>query len=153
MIFARTKTPYGFLIRLGEWLKFRKCSFNHVAVVGERGIIQATLKGVTDDQPIDPKWEYVVIAPPCDRAKLLEFVNAQVGSKYSFLTILSIALDILSWNWTPALSNSSRQSWICSGLVGEGMRYGGWLHEFVNVYTVTPQALFESVAVSGEDVQ
>ena len=113
---------------------------------GTAYIIQATLRGVTDSAPLGSlKGTVIIMSPPCDRDKLLEFCRAQVGAKYSFLTILSIACDIVSWNWVPAVMNSYRQSWICSGLVCEGLRYGGWLHQFVNLYVVTPQQAFESL--------
>jgi hypothetical protein len=110
-------------------------------------IIQAKFKGVTNTGTID-FYEYVTMSPPDEvfRNKLLEFCRAQVGSRYSFLTILSIAFDIVSWNWVPAVMNSYRQSWICSGLVCEGMRYGGWLHPWVNLYLVTPQQAYDVLA-------
>lgn len=135
----------GWLIRVGEFLKFRKCAWDHMFVIGENGIVQATLKGVTDNQPINPKWEYVLVTPPCDVEKMMEFLEAQVGIKYSWLTILSIAFDILTWNWVPSLMNSYRPSWICSGLACESLRYGGWFHEWTNVYLVTPQQAFTAL--------
>ena len=141
----------GHLIRVGEWLKFRKCEWNHMFILdcpalgGDWYVLQATLQGVTHSGLLSELGTYVTMAPPCDREKLLKFCRAQVGTRYSFLTILSIAFDILTWNFVPAFMNSYRQSWICSGLVCEGLRYGGWLHQFVNVYTVTPQQAFESL--------
>ena len=158
--FAHTKGILGRLIRLGEWLKGRGSEWNHCFVIDritEEGayIIQATLRGVTDSallSDVAPGGTYITFSPPCDREKLLEFAKAQVGARYSFLTILSIAIDIVSWNWVPSLMNSYRQSWVCSGLLCEGMRYGGWLHEWVNIYTVTPQQAYDAlVAVSIQD--
>jgi hypothetical protein len=97
---------------------------------------------------VAPGGEYITFPPPSDvdRKKLLEFSRAQVGSHYSFLTILSIAFDIVTWNWVPAVMNSYRQSWICSGLLCEGLRYGGWLHQWVNVYTISPQQAYDVLA-------
>ena len=148
--FSRTTTISGRLIRLGEWLKGRRAEYNHAFVVdriqnGVVYIIQAKFHGVTDSMDLrDLPGTYMIMAPPSevDRDKLLAFVRAQVGAKYSFLTILSIAFDILTWNWVPSVMNSYRASWICSGLVCEGLRYGGWLHPWINLYCVTPQQAF-----------
>jgi hypothetical protein len=154
--FARTTGVMGRLIRFGELLKGKPGSeWNHQFIVdrqidGEWYIIQATMRGVTDTAKladVAPGGKYVTMSPPteCDRAKILEFNRAQVGDKYSFLTILSIAFDILTWNFVPAFMNSYRQSWVCSGLVNESMRYAGWLHEYINVYLVTPQQGFNAL--------
>ena len=150
--FARTTGIMGRLIRLGEWLKFRKSDYNHMFVVAEDGIhiIQATLRGVTDTAlltDVAPGGKYFTMSAPSevDIAKLLEFCRAQVGSKYSFLTIMSIAFDTLTWNWVPALMNSYRQSWVCSGLTCEALRYGGWLFQVVNIYTITPQTAYDAL--------
>ena len=148
--FARTNGFYGHLIRLGEWLKLRKSEWNHMFIVdcpalgGDWYLIQATLQGVTHSGLLSEiKGSYITMAPPCDREKVLQFARKQVGTRYSFLTILSIAFDILSWNWVPSLMNSYRPSWICSGLACESLRYGGWLHEWTNVYLVTPQQAYD----------
>ena len=154
--FARTTGWMGRLIRLGEWLKGRGSEWNHMfildcpALAGDWYIIQATLRGVTHNallSEVAPGGKYVTFAPPSevDRKKLLAFCRAQVGSHYSLLTIMSIAVDTLTWNWVPALMNSYRESWICSGLVCEGLRYGGWLHDWVNLYLVTPQQAYDSL--------
>ena len=148
--FAHTKGIMGRLIRFGEMLKGKRGKeWNHQFVVdrqinGEWYIIQAKFSGVSDSCKLDdvaPGGYFMTVAPPreCDRAKILEFNRAQVGATYSVLTILSIAIDIVTWNWVPALMNSYRQSWVCSGLVNESLRYAGWLHQWVDLYTVTPQ--------------
>jgi hypothetical protein len=140
-------------IRLGEFLKGRRHVWNHCCVVdrfenGHWHIIQAELKGVTDTcrlEDVAPGGRYVVLAPPANRAKILEFNRSQVGTKYSLLTIFSDAFDIVTWSWVPMLSNARKRSWVCSGLVGESLRYGGWLYQFVNVYAVMPQQLFDAL--------
>ncbi len=149
IVFAHNKGWMAKLIRLGEWIKFHESEWNHECVVdrfenGEWYVIQAEIRGVTDTcKLIDvaPGGKFIVVEPPieCDREKILEFNRAQVGTRYSLLTILAIAIDIVTWNWVPAFSNSRRRSWVCSGLVNESMRYAGWLYEWVNIYIVTPQ--------------
>jgi hypothetical protein len=75
-----------------------------------------------------------------DKEKMLKFAEHQVGDHYSFLTILSIALDIATPNWFPAFRRSG--TWICSALAGESLRAGGWIHDWGDVYTVTPAQLW-----------
>jgi hypothetical protein len=143
------------LIRLGEWIKFHQSEYNHWFIVdrfenGEWYVIQAEIRGVTNTcklTDVAPGGKYVTMAPPegCDRDKILEFNRGQVGTHYSLLTILAIAIDILSWNWVPALTNSHKRSWICSALVAESLRYAGWLYEWINIYTVMPQAGYDAV--------
>jgi len=57
--FARTNGVMGKLIRVGEWLKWRECEFNHTFVVVAAGntydevwIVQAELRGAF---PM-PRW-------------------------------------------------------------------------------------------------
>ncbi|HWD97367.1 MAG TPA: hypothetical protein VG246_13180 [Acidimicrobiales bacterium] len=151
--FAHTKGLMGRLIRLGEALKGKLGSeWNHQFVVdrivdGVPYIIQATFEGVTDTAPLSmvaPGGRYITMPPPpeVDRGKLLEFCRSEVGTKYSLLSDVAIGIDILSWNWVPALMNSYRRTWQCAGLINEGMRFGGWLHQWVNCNTVTPQMGF-----------
>ena len=142
----------GRLIRLGEHIRFKRGSeWNHMFVVsdevdvdGTPFVIQATLRGVTDTCRLDQValgGHYITMPPPdaCDRHELLVFAKAQVGVEYGILTILAIALDIVTWDWFPAFRGARKLSWICSALACESMRYAGWLHNFVNIYTVTPQ--------------
>jgi hypothetical protein len=152
--FARTKGVMGALIRLGEWLKLRKSTYNHQFVIdqdapgGDWYIIQATLRGVTNHgllSTVAPGGKYVTMAPPSkvDRDKLLKFARAQVGLRYGYWTILAIAIDTVSWQWFPAFRGARKSSWICSALVCEALRYGGWLHDWLDVYTITPQQAFD----------
>ena len=149
LVFAHNKGWMAKLIRLGEWLKLRQSEWNHECIVdrfedGHWYVIQAELRGVTDTcrlEDVAPGGRYVVEPPPegADPAKILEFNRAQVGTRYSILTIVAIAVDVVTWNWVPAFSNSRKRSWICSGLVNESLRYAGWLYEWTNIYVVTPQ--------------
>jgi hypothetical protein len=153
--FARTTGIMGRLIRLGEWLKFRQSEFNHMFIVsdgvdekGEPLIIQATIRGVTGSAPLNtvaPGGQFVILTLPAgvDPQKVLEFAKSQIGTEYGVLTILAIALDILSFSWVPAFMGSRKPSWICSGLSCEALRFGGWLHEWVNLYTVMPPQAYD----------
>ena len=157
IVFCHTTGVLGKAIRVGEWLRFKRGSeWNHVAIIDriENGvpyIIQAEAKGVTSDKPLDsiaPNGHYIIVKQPegIDRFKTLEFARAQVGKPYGFLTIAFLVIDILTPNWFPAFRR--KRSWICSALVMESLRYGGWFHDWDDIYIVTPAqahiALFQS---------
>jgi hypothetical protein len=146
---AHTNDLMGKLIRVGESLRGKRGSeWNHQfivdsPVVGEDDwyVIQATIHGVTDTGRLSEFPTFVTKRPPheADAAKILLFARTQVGVNYGFLTILAIAIDIVTWDWFPSFRGARNQSWICSALVEESLRYAGWLHDFTNIYTVTPQ--------------
>lgn len=156
--FSFNKGLMGRLIRFGEWLKGKFGSeWNHEFVVskfedGEWWIIQATMKGVIETKLKDvaPGGRYITMPPPteCDRAKILAFNYAELGVRYSVLSDVAIGVDIVTWNWVPSLMNSYKRTWNCSGLVNESLRYAGMLHQWINIYTVTPQMGFDVLTQS-----
>lgn len=106
-------------------------------------VIQAELRGVTSTRTLDevaPGGSFELINPPpgVDAERFLFFLRSQVGVRYGVLTILAIALDILTWNWFPSFRGARKNSWICSALVLEALRLGGWYHEWRNIYQATP---------------
>lgn len=153
--FARTTGPMGILIRFGEWLKFRRSSVNHMFIldrqVGEDWyVIQATIRGVTDSMKLsDVAPGGKVWLKPCpdgvDRDRVLQFARSQVGLKYGWLTIAAIAIDILTWNWVPSFRAARHPSWICSALACESLRFGGWLHQWLDIYAVFPQEALKAL--------
>jgi len=125
----------------------RYAEWNHVAVLdrqvdGEWYIIQAEASGVTCDKKLDsvaPGGNYEIIPLPigADRTKFLKFVRAQVGDKYSWLSIFSAAFDM----WLPdAICLRKGFTWICSGLVAAALWFAGFepLMKLNDVYTCTP---------------
>jgi hypothetical protein len=162
--FSHNTKPMARCIQFGEWLKLREREYNHEFVVdrvnqfGVATIIQATLSGVTDTmdlREVAPGGSFTILTPPpsVDVEKLLEFCRSQVGIQYSILTIAALALDIVSWNWVPTFMNAHRPSWICSGLINEGLRYGGWLHQWTNIYTVMPQQGYDALTAENWTVR
>lgn len=107
---------------------------NHVAVLyekqpdGDWTVLQATAHGVTDDgllSDITPRGSHEVISLPlsCDRAKFLSYLKAHVGDRYSWLSVLSCAADIL----LPESVDLRRAgTFMCSGLVANALQYGGF---------------------------
>jgi len=151
IVFAHSNGLMGRAIRFGEFLRWRKGShWNHACVVsrvdkdGVAYVIQADIKGVNEAR-LDSVGQYVIIELPArvNRNKVLSFTKAQVGSKYGILSILSIVTDIITPNWFPSMRR--KNSWICSAVTGEALRYGGWLHNWADIYTVTPAQLFDAL--------
>ena len=154
IIFAHSKGVISRAIRIGEWLRWRKGShYNHVAIVDRVVkdvvyVIQAESRGVTGknhfqrtlDQ-VCPGGEYTVMKPPSrvSRVKILSFAREQVGSKYGFFTIASLVINIITPQW---MTFRWSDSWICSAVTGEALRYAGWLHQWPDVYQVTPAQLY-----------
>lgn len=151
IVFAHSNGIIGRTIRLAERLRWHRGSmYNHVAIVswvhdGVAYVTQAEPRGVTNDKPLSSVGEYTLVAPPkdVDKEQMLRFATSQIGKRYSFLSILSIIVDILTPNWFPAVRNAD--TWICSALVAESLRAGGWLHNWPDVYIVTPAQLFQTL--------
>lgn len=157
--FARTHGAMGWLIRLGTWLKFHKAEYNHEFVVdrivdGVPYIIQATLRGVTDSArlvDVAPGGTYTLVSPPpeVDIDKFLTFCRKQVGVEYGMLTIMAIAIDLLSWSWVPAFRGARENSWECAALINEGLRFGGWYHNWISIYDIIPDEGYNALISDG----
>jgi hypothetical protein len=93
-------------------------------------------------QSIRPKDRIVKVPTGCDRAEVLTFLRAQVGAKYGFLTILSILVTELSPKFVNVMLPNT---WICSAVVAEGLRFGGWYHASGDIYQISPDELWCSL--------
>lgn len=149
IVFAHSNGIIGRLIRLAERLRWKRGShWNHACVIsrvdenGTAYVIQADIRGVNEAR-LDSVGEYVLIAPPCNRDKVLEFTKLQVGSGYGIGTILSIAIDVITPEWFPAIRRDD--TWICSAVTAEALRYAGWLQPWGDIYTVTPSQLWDAL--------
>ena len=149
---ARTTGVMGRLIQFGTWLRFRRCDFNHQFAVDDRVdadgvpfIIQATMHGVTNtmrlDQVAGKRGRYVTMSPPpeVDRARFLEFLHRQVGVEYDLLTDLAIGIDTVTWQSFPAFRGARKPSWQCAALINEGLRWAGWWHDWIDIYSMFPE--------------
>jgi hypothetical protein len=128
--------------------------FDHVAIVdaalpdGDWTLIQALSDGVVEDKPGKPSRlshydGYVIATCPGDRTLTVSFARAQVGHKYGFITILSFLITL----FTPGFINVMLpKTWVCSALAGESLRYGNWLHDWPDIYQVSPAQLWCALA-------
>ena len=154
--FAHSNGIMGKAIRFGERIRWgeKPSHWNHAFVVDtvwfkDDGsavvtVIQAEPSGVTNDKLIETVGEYILIEPRPghDRNDILAFARAQVGDRYGWGSILSVIFDVLTPNWFPAFRH--RNTWICSALVAESLRFAGWLQEWGDIYTATPAQVFEA---------
>lgn len=157
--FSRTTGVMGKMIRLGTWLKLRKVEDNHEFVVDRvvdnvAYIIQATIKGVTDTARLDevaPGGSYTLVSPPpeVDVDKFLSFCRKQVGCEYGLLTDIAMGIDIITWQWFPAFRGARTNSWQCAALINEGLRFGGWYHDWIDIYSILPDEGRHALVASG----
>ena len=127
--------------------------YNHIAVLNEQtdkgwSIFQAEARGVTDFRCLDtvaPGGSYHVIALPdsVDREKFLQFLRAQVGKRYGYMSILSCFVDLVL---PDKICLRQSDTWICSGLVVGALWYGGFpnAYKWPDLYTVVPAEIAEA---------
>jgi len=158
LVFCYGKGAVAWGIRMAERFRrdWRNASeargdkFDHVAIVeaplpdGDWTLIQALGSGVVADAPGKPSRlshydRYSVVACPGDRSRTVAFARAQIGRPYGFVTIASILVTLL----TPYFINVMLpETWICSALAGESIRFGAWLHSWPDIYQVSPAQLW-----------
>jgi len=150
IVFAHSNGVMGKAIRFGERLRWGETPsyWNHVAIVsrvdedGTAYVTQAEPRGVTNDKSLDSVGTYRLVSLPegVSREKVLRFAHQEVGSRYGWMSIASIALDIATPNWFPSTRRSN--TWVCSALVAEALRAGGVIFSWADIYCVTPAQLF-----------
>jgi len=125
----------------------RTYKWNHVAVLNEQvgddwTVIQADAKGVSDTDllsTIAPGGNYEVVSLPTsvDSGRFLGFLRMQVGARYGYLSIASIALDLFLPN---SICLRKTGTWICSGLVAGALWFSGYpaAVDWQDLYTVMP---------------
>lgn len=124
--------------------------FNHVAIVdyqlpdGDWALIQALGSGVILDRELGPSrlsqhHHFSVVSCPANRELTLQFARAQEGRRYGFVSILSFVVTMFSPGFVNVMLP---QTWICSALAAESLRYGAWLHDWPDIYQVTPAQLW-----------
>lgn len=153
--YAKTNGQVGRLIRIGEKIKLHHSTYNHVFTVIGTGseyddiiVVQATpVHGIIISKLTDITSSATIVdflPPPkrCDGEKIARFAVEQVGDPYGLLTIACIAIDVITPEWFVSFRRPG--SWICSALGGEALRYGGFYIEWGDIYTITPQQLFDA---------
>lgn len=142
LILVRTSGFLARIIRLGEWLhrRGRSCRWNHAAVaVSPTEVVEATGRGVAR-RPLRYTDFHVVPSRMSgeDRGQVVTFATSCVGVRYGYVTILSIALDLL----TPAFwSFRSSRTLICSELAARAWEHGGHVWPELDCARIMPSDL------------
>lgn len=129
-------------------------------------VIQAEACGVTGTRPDGSGWDArplssvapggwtALVRPPggVEAARTLGFARGEVGAHYGFLTIASVGFDILTPPWL-RFPLRRPNTWICSALAAEALRFGGWYCRWPDIYQVTPAELLHAlVATGGQEI-
>ena len=134
----------GWAIRTGERIRDpRKAArWNHAGVIIDTygATVEALGSGVKfSSVQMHPK--HVIIdtgMSDADRAQVVAWARYAVGKPYGYLTILSIALDLL----TPsAFHFRSGRTLICSELAAKALEHGGWICPKIDTSHVMPSEL------------
>lgn len=153
--YVKSSGLMGKLIRTGETLSGGHGDVNHMVIFGDGGkVIQAEMKGVTYDATYEEILSHDVchvVRPPgfVDLRKVVDFGEFYVGCEYGLWTDVGIGIDMVTWQWVPAVRGARKDSIICSALGSEALRFGGWLHHWVSIYTVTPQQSLDAIIADG----
>jgi len=149
LVFFDSPGEVSALIRLAQRIRWRGDK-NHVAWLdrqdpdGRWVVGQAEGRGVTTDKWLELGPNDVVVRLPfaTNRDLVLAFARAQVGRRYGFLTIASILVTLLTPGFVDVMLPNT---WICSAVVAESLRFGGWYHSWGDVYQVAPDEFFAAV--------
>lgn len=139
------------LIRLGERIHRRgpSCRWSHVAVIvsAEGDTIEAQASGVlVSNVAHHPVCQVVDTGlSDQDRAQAAAFAVSCLGVRYGYLTILSIALDLLSPDF---ITLRSPRTLICSELAARALEHGGWVSPELDTSRVMPSDLAHWLAPS-----
>jgi hypothetical protein len=147
-ILARTKGFYGAMIRFGQRLRWKNTKTNHVALVvgfdahGEPLCAQMAKRGqIVRVRDIAPGGKLYLIKAPTgiDRQRAVDFGKRCEGIKYGVLTIICIAINILSPR-PFRIDFREDDTLICSALVARAWEHGGWLCP-TDPFQITPAEL------------
>jgi hypothetical protein len=156
--YVKSNGLMGKLIRFGEAISSGKGEVNHMVVFGNDGkVIQAEMPGVTCNATYEDVLAHdtcIVVKPPkyVRLADVVRYAEAHVGTEYGLWTDIGIGIDMVTWQWVPAVRGARKDSLICSALGSEALRFGGWLYKWIDIYTVTPQQSMDALLSTGGTV-
>ncbi len=146
-VFATTRTFYGFLIRLGQalrWWKWRR--WNHMAIIvridadGTIWCLQMVKEcSMVRLEDLTKKGIIKIVTAPegVNRDEAVAYAMKQLGTDYGVLTIVSIAVNLL----LPRFINIDIRrggTLICSALVARSWEHGSWDCGRVDPFQITP---------------
>ena len=144
IILTHSSGLVGWAIRAGERIRdpLNTTQWNHAGVIIDRfgATVEALGSGVKFSN-VDKHPVRVVIdtgLSDADRLQVVDWAISVVGRPYGYLTIASIALDLLS----PAFFHfRSGETLICSQLAAKALEHGGWRCPKIDTSHVMPSDL------------
>lgn len=116
---------------------------NWVCIQAARRVDRDTVENIANGQP----FVVMKLPPEVWRACVVEQAEDLVGTDYGVLSIVSIALNVLTPSWLHIDFRRARTV-ICSALGAICLHAGGWLHSWGDFYEVMPCELIEALAYS-----
>jgi len=148
-IYARTHNIYGFMIRIAQALRWWKGhDWNHVAIVdhidadGQIWVNQMAKRcEQVKIEEVAPggKLKWVPMPEGLDRERVLAWSRKRLGIKYGYLTIASIAFNLLLPERV-SIDIHIENTLICSAYVARAWEHGGFDCP-VNPMNITPAEL------------
>lgn len=117
-------------------------------------VIEAVSRGVCRSRLSDvaPDGWYKILRPPAgvEPMRTVAFARGELGDRYGFLTIASIAVNLLPPRWLRwPIRFRTTHTWICSALGMEAVGRGGWFHSWPTIYGVYPSEGMHALLASG----
>ena len=153
IVLVKNRTFISYIIRVGEWLRFHKDTWSHVAVAvdDEGGIIEALWDGVHKTNI--EKYQHVeymivrtsktILSSRPDLQQALAYLYSQLDKPYGYLTLFGTATRFLVPGRAFAFIGSHN---ICSGLAAQSLTRG-YFTPSVQPVTMSPTELAEALGV------
>lgn len=145
-IYARTNNAYGKMIRFAQAIRWwRGRDWNHMAIVdhvdanGQIWVNQMARRceqvKIEDVAP-GGKLKWVPMPEGLDRERSLTWARKRLGTKYGYLTIASIVVNLMLPERI-SIDIHVENTLICSGYVNRAWEHGGYDCP-VNPFNITP---------------
>ena len=139
LVLAHGRGIISSAIRFGQWLRpswrpYRYWNHAAIVVVDLDGVIRCVQMSrrceIVDLADVSPggRTEIRSIPAGVDRIKAVDWAlsQARAGRRYSFITILSIVVQLVTPKWLDIDFHENRPALICSALVARAWEHGGW---------------------------
>lgn len=153
IVLVKNKTFISYIIRIGEWLRFRKDTWSHVAIAidDSGGLIEALWSGVKESNISKyENVEYMIVKTSAsylederDWGQALDYLRSQLNKPYGFLTLIGTATRFFIPGHGFIFIGIHN---ICSGLAAQALTRGGFIGD-VQPVTMSPTELAESLGV------
>ncbi len=153
IVLVKNRTFISYIIRIGEWLRFHKDTWSHVAIAvdDEGGLIEALWSGVKETHI--SKYENVtymivktgttILGDDRDWGQALAYLRSQLNKEYGFLTLIGTATRFFIPGHNFMFISSHN---ICSGLAAQALTRGSFIGT-VQPVTMSPTELAENLGV------